>query len=108
MCNYHSTNTCALYSAPSVQSVDRSKEFPSVLVPQKDIKLVEGVSKRGVGKMCSGRHNIGLALMRLEHVQRCVDGENVGFTVSDDESVRIRPFIPEWWGEDRNNPQHVE
>jgi hypothetical protein len=92
-----------------IQSVDRSKEFPSVLIPQTDIKLVEGTSKRGVGKICSGKHNIGLALMRLEHVQRCVDGEeNVAFTVPQDESVRIRPFIPEWWGEDRKNPQHDE
>lgn len=93
-----------LYSIPTVQSVDRSKEFPSVLVPQTDIKLVQGVSKRGVGKMASGKHNIGLALMRLEHVQNSVAGEPVEFTAAE-ESIRIRPFLPEWWAEDRKNQQ---
>ncbi|KAG2236202.1 hypothetical protein INT48_003821 [Thamnidium elegans] len=92
--------------APSVQTVDRSKQFPSVLLPQTDIKLVQGTSKRGVGKMCSGVHNIGLALMRLEHVQKCIDGQDVEFTTPEDPSIRIRPFLPEWWGEDRKNVQH--
>lgn len=58
--------------------------------------------------MCSGTHNVGLALMRLEHVQRCVEGEDVGFTVANDPSLRLRPFLPEWWAEDRKNPQHEE
>jgi hypothetical protein len=72
-----------------------------VLVPQTDIKLAAGVSKRGVGKMCSGVHNIGLALMRLEHVQRCVDGDkDIEFAVASDDSLRLRPFVPDWWGED--------
>lgn len=94
--------------SPSVQTVDRSKQFPSVLLPQTDIKLVQGTSKRGVGKMCSGVHNIGLALMRLEHVQKCIDGQDVEFTSPEDPSVRIRPFLPEWWGEDRKNVRHEQ
>lgn len=72
-----------------------------MLVPQTDIKLSASTNKRGVGKMCSGVHNIGLALMRLEHVQRFVDGDkDTEFTTACDESLRLRPFLPEWWGED--------
>lgn len=110
LCQYYiaSSPSNADYSAPTTQGVDRSKTTPSILVPQTDIKLADGSSKRGVGKMCSGVHNIGLALMRLEHVQRCVDGEDVAFTIPSDPSIRLRPFLPEWWAEDRKNPQHEE
>ncbi|RCI04707.1 ccr4 associated factor [Rhizopus stolonifer] len=71
-----------MFSAPSVQSVDRHQTFPSGLVPQTDIKLVEGAT-----------------LMRLEHVKRCAEGEPVAFTVPGNESIRIRPFLPDWWEE---------
>lgn len=76
-----------------------------MLLPQTDIKLVQGVSKRGVGKMASGVHNIGLALMRLEHVQNSLVDQDVSFTVPEDESIRIKPYLPEWWAQDRKNPQ---
>ncbi|KAI8886704.1 Aminomethyltransferase folate-binding domain-containing protein [Backusella circina FSU 941] len=85
-------------TVPQTQSVDRSKQYS--LEPQKDIKLVDGSSKRGVGKLCSTVHNIGLALMRLEHVQKCVNGEQVEFCLGDDSETRFRPFLPEWWSED--------
>jgi hypothetical protein len=91
------TNVC-VHSVPQTQSVDRSKQYS--LEPQKDIKLVDGSSKRGVGKLCSSVHNIGLALMRLEHVQKCVGGEPVEFCLADDGETRFRPFLPEWWSED--------
>ncbi|CAO0800705.1 unnamed protein product [Mucor circinelloides] len=83
--------------SPSVQKVDRNAVWPSVLEPQSDIKLVDGTSKRGVGKFCSGVHNIGLALMRLEHIQN----DEKSFTSVKDESVRLRPFLPEWWTEEK-------
>lgn len=54
--------------------------------------------------MCSGIHNIGLALMRLEHVKSFIEGQDLAFTIPEDSSIRIRPFLPEWWGEDRKNP----
>ncbi|KAI7869804.1 uncharacterized protein EV154DRAFT_581652, partial [Mucor mucedo] len=86
---------------PTVQSVNRNQTLPSVLLPQTDIKLVQGVSKRGVGKMASGVHNIGLALMRLEHVQNSLVDNDVAFTVPEDDSLRIKPFLPEWWAQER-------
>lgn len=49
--------------------------------------------------MCSGIHNIGLALMRLEHVQKFAQGEGVAFTVDND--VYLAPFLPEWWSENQ-------
>ncbi|ORE20400.1 Aminomethyltransferase folate-binding domain-containing protein [Rhizopus microsporus] len=87
-------------STPRIQAVDRTYEYPSdALQPQKDIKLADGSSKRGVGKVCSGIHNIGLALMRLEHVQKFAQGEDVAFTVDND--VYLAPFLPEWWSENQ-------
>lgn len=77
--------------------MDRNAVWPSVLEAQSDIKLVDGTSKRGVGKFCSGVHNIGLALMRLEHIQN----DEKSFTSVKDESVRLRPFLPEWWTEEK-------
>ena len=83
---------------PLTPSVDRTQTFPSdVLVPQTDIKLTEGKSKRGVGKMGSGIHNIGLALMRLEHVKQSMEDQDISFTVSGHEDLRIKPFLPDWW-----------
>ncbi|KAI7902968.1 uncharacterized protein BX663DRAFT_551830 [Cokeromyces recurvatus] len=90
-----------------LQSVDRSKDVPSVLLPQTEIKLVDGMSKKSVGKMGSGIHNIGLALMRLEHVQKSITDPTVLFKIPENESIRIKPFLPEWWSveetENKNN-----
>lgn len=89
-------------SAPKKQSVNRAFEYPSdTLQPQKDIKLTEGTSKRGVGKMGSGIHNVGLALMRLEHVQKFAQGENVSFAVDNSDTIRLAPFLPEWWSDQK-------
>ncbi|KAG1132331.1 hypothetical protein G6F61_000045 [Rhizopus arrhizus] len=89
-------------SAPKKQSVNRAFEYPSdTLQPQKDIKLTEGTSKRGVGKMGSGTHNVGLALMRLEHVQKFAQGENVSFAVDNSDTIRLAPFLPEWWSDQK-------
>lgn len=92
---------------PEVQKVNRQVDYPNaILKPQTDIKLVDGSSKRGVGKLGSGIHNIGLALMRLEHVQKFIDGEAVEFGVPAQENLRIRPFLPDWWSEDEKFNQH--
>ncbi|CAO3702964.1 unnamed protein product [Rhizopus stolonifer] len=80
-------------STPKEQTVDRTCQ--STLVPQTDIKLADSNSKRGVGKMGSSIHNIGLALMRLEHVQKFRQGEPVEFAI--DDQIRLAPFLPEWW-----------
>lgn len=95
------------YSVPEIQKVDRNVTYPAdILKPQTDVKLVDGKSKRGVGKLGSGIHNIGLALMRLEHVQNFIKGEPLGFTVSEQENLRIRPFLPDWWLEDEKFNQN--
>ncbi|KAI9495842.1 hypothetical protein BDB00DRAFT_759598 [Zychaea mexicana] len=83
-------------SAPTTLSVDRGTTYPNEIQPQMDVKLSNSKSKRGVGKMCSGIHNIGLALMRLEQVEKCVTGQDIVFEVPET-NVRVRPFLPEWW-----------
>ncbi|KAI8986536.1 hypothetical protein BDB01DRAFT_785961 [Pilobolus umbonatus] len=93
---------------PDKQYVDRHIEYPSTLHPQNEVKLVQGSSKRGVGKLCSGIHNIGLALMRLEHVQKSLEFPDIEFNVADQPSIRIKPFLPEWWTEDPKFNQEEE
>ena len=77
-------------------SVDRKKTYPTNIQPQTDIKISGSSSKRGVGKTCSGIHNIGLAIMRLEQVEKCATGEDVTFEVPET-NIRVRPFLPKWW-----------
>ncbi|KAI9269234.1 hypothetical protein BDA99DRAFT_346160 [Phascolomyces articulosus] len=83
-------------SVPTTLKVDREKRYPSDIQPQMDIKLSGSSSKRGVGKTCSGIHNIGLALMRLEQVEKCTKNNDITFEIPDT-NVRVRPFLPEWW-----------
>ncbi|CDS06598.1 hypothetical protein LRAMOSA09126 [Lichtheimia ramosa] len=80
-------------SVPSTLQVDRASSFwPSPLESQMDVKRADGSSKRSVGKLGSGIHNIGLALMRLEHIK-----PEVQFTVPSANEMQLQPFIPEWW-----------
>lgn len=78
---------------PSTLQVNRASSFwPSPLESQMDVKRADGSSKRSVGKLGSGIHNIGLALMRLEHIK-----PEVQFTVPSANEMQLQPFIPEWW-----------
>ncbi|KAI8096655.1 uncharacterized protein BX664DRAFT_324547 [Halteromyces radiatus] len=81
---------------PQTQSVNRQVTLPTDYRPQLDINLTNGTSKRGVGKTCSGIHNIGLALMRLEHIEKCAHNDSIGFKIKDSE-ILLRPFLPSWW-----------
>ncbi|KAI7847321.1 hypothetical protein BDC45DRAFT_575976 [Circinella umbellata] len=83
-------------SVPTTLAVDRGKTYPTNIEPQMDIKISGSSSKRGVGKTCSGIHNIGLALMRLEQVEKCATGEDIAFEVPET-NVRVKPFLPKWW-----------
>ncbi|CAO3617476.1 unnamed protein product [Cunninghamella echinulata] len=83
-------------SAPTIQSVDRQIELTPPIQPQTDIKLNGGSNKRSVGKIGSTIHNIGLALMRLEQVQKCEQGDPISFRIPDTNYL-IRPFLPSWW-----------
>jgi hypothetical protein len=90
------TNPPPCHSTPDIQYVDRQVQLSPSYQPQLDVNLADGSSKRGVGKTCSGVHNIGLALMRLEHVEKAMAGEPIGFKVKSTDLL-IRPFIPSWW-----------
>ncbi|KAI9031561.1 hypothetical protein CLU79DRAFT_693850 [Phycomyces nitens] len=76
--------------------VDRNSTYPAGLEPQADIKLADGSSKRSVGKLGSGIHNIGLALMRLEHVKKFENTPSKAFNVAGTD-IFVRPFLPAWW-----------
>ncbi|ORY43789.1 Aminomethyltransferase folate-binding domain-containing protein [Rhizoclosmatium globosum] len=52
------------------------------------------LSKREVGKFCSGVHNIGLALVRLEHSGFSPETDLV---LSDAKGLRVRAFPPSWF-----------
>ncbi|CAO3625724.1 unnamed protein product [Cunninghamella blakesleeana] len=84
-------------NVPTSQSVNRNISLIPTIEPQSDIRLSNNKSsKRSVGKVGSTIHNIGLALMRLEHVEKCVKGEEVGFHIPDTNYL-VRPFLPSWW-----------
>ncbi|KAL0084950.1 hypothetical protein J3Q64DRAFT_1699249 [Phycomyces blakesleeanus] len=83
-------------SVPESLVVDRSAIYPVGLEPQVDIKLADGSSKRSVGKLGSGIHNIGMALMRLEHVKKFENTQSKAFNVAGTDTF-VRPFLPTWW-----------
>ncbi|KAI7866645.1 hypothetical protein BDF14DRAFT_1882423 [Spinellus fusiger] len=82
-------------TVPTVMAVDRTSRS-DLPPPQTDIKLAGGSSKRSVGKTASSIHNIGLALMRLEHVEALAQGQPISFQVAHS-SLLVRPFLPDWW-----------
>ncbi|KAL1931922.1 hypothetical protein VTP01DRAFT_8978 [Rhizomucor pusillus] len=85
-------------SFPEKISVNRDTSYPSSLEPRMDIKSTDASKKRGAGKLGSGIHNIALAIMRLEDVQKAVNDKN-SFVVphAQQSGLRLRPFVPEWW-----------
>lgn len=78
--------------------MNRDTSYPSSLEPRMDIKSTDASKKRGAGKLGSGIHNIALAIMRLEDVQKAVNDKN-SFVVphAQQSGLRLRPFLPEWW-----------
>ncbi|KAL7753899.1 ccr4 associated factor [Sorochytrium milnesiophthora] len=74
-------------------TVDRSLAV-SVPPSQSDILLPsgDGGKTKTVGKFCSAKYNVGLTLMRLEHIT----ADNV-FQVAGTDDVWLKPFIPKWW-----------
>ncbi|KAJ3068905.1 ccr4 associated factor [Podochytrium sp. JEL0797] len=55
------------------------------------------MSKREVGKFCSGVHNIGLALVRLEQAGHVADSELVLSPDAAARGLRVRAFPPSWF-----------
>lgn len=62
-----------------------------------DVRLVAGERSRSAGRLLSGMHNISLALLRLEHVERAASG-NAMLQVETPSGVRsVHAFPPSWW-----------
>ena len=57
--------------------------------PQSDLFFPDVSSTRAIGKMGSSIYNVGLALMRLEHVGKWGPETTSG--------LGIRGFVPDWW-----------
>jgi len=80
-------------------SVNRSISYllPS---PRSDIiaeggEVVAGGREKSIGKFCGGFHNIGLALMRLQHIK---DHNHQWYQLKNPAlKLFVRPHIPEWW-----------
>ncbi|ORZ00538.1 hypothetical protein BCR43DRAFT_511533 [Syncephalastrum racemosum] len=82
-------------SIPTEMRVDRSSTYPSALEPQMDVKA-EG-AKRSAGKLASGVHNIGLALLRLDPVEKAVEHEIRMEVPNAGSDLCLQPFLPSWW-----------
>ncbi|KAJ3003555.1 ccr4 associated factor, partial [Thoreauomyces humboldtii] len=48
-----------------------------------------------IGRIASSSYNVGLALMRLDHLQ--VGDASAAKLVAGDAAVRVYPFAPDWW-----------
>ncbi|KAI8915174.1 hypothetical protein DFJ77DRAFT_461565 [Powellomyces hirtus] len=94
--------------APATLTLDTSFAHP-LPSPQTDVTLdqqqqheTSNVAKPGrsrrppssVGKVCSGLHNVGLALMRLDYFGT---GDHAGPALLANNGLLVRPFAPQWW-----------
>ncbi|KAJ3332975.1 IMP 5'-nucleotidase [Blyttiomyces sp. JEL0837] len=92
-----------------VQIIPSGEEHPSSLtiMPDKNMALpktgseirLEGTEgRRGeVGRFCEGIYNVGLALMRLEHVSSSASGNKHDVSLVSDNGMKVKAFVPEWW-----------
>ncbi|TPX32455.1 aminomethyltransferase [Synchytrium microbalum] len=68
---------------PSTLTLDTTTQL-TIPASQSEINA----NNKSVGKFCSGRYNVGLALLRLEHV---------GHVVALEGGLFGKAFIPSWW-----------
>ncbi|KAI9208005.1 uncharacterized protein BJ171DRAFT_492338 [Polychytrium aggregatum] len=90
-------------SAPDQQSIDTEFNVPLpttgsdiVLVGDSESKPTRRKASSGgtsVGKFCSGIHNVGLALLRLDHVGALKDGQELVC----ENGLKLKAYVPEWW-----------
>ncbi|TPX56347.1 aminomethyltransferase [Powellomyces hirtus] len=90
---YTKEDTCA-HPLPSPQT--------DVTLDQQQQQETSNAAKPGrsrrppssVGKICSGLHNVGLALMRLDYFGT---GDHAGPALLANNGLLVRPFAPQWW-----------
>lgn len=67
------------------------------------------VPRRGrpSGRLLSSHHNIGLALLRLEHVHKVglpTGGLTLSLQTPEGAALGVRPWLPYWWPEEGKLP----
>jgi hypothetical protein len=89
---YGSLNVCNTSTPPQTLQVDPTFKH-SLPSPQTDITSSQTLYKKNasVGKCGGGVYNIGLALVRLEHI-----ANNTEWTTADGQ-LCVKAFIPDWW-----------
>ncbi|ORZ35217.1 hypothetical protein BCR44DRAFT_47659 [Catenaria anguillulae PL171] len=84
------TTTSPVPTSP-LAALDRSVSRP-LPATQADIVSPDGAGKP-VGKWYAGVHNVGVALMRLEHVDPAKEWRVKG----EQGEWRVRAYVPDWW-----------
>lgn len=70
---------------------------PQLAEPGADIRLVSGERSRSAGRLLGGMHNIALALVRLEHMEK-VNAGGASFEVAAaGGNCALHAFRPHWW-----------
>ncbi|KAK9695322.1 ccr4 associated factor [Basidiobolus ranarum] len=89
--------TDTLSPPPTQIQVDRSVEL-ELPQPTQDVVVDGAKNSRNNGKFCGGVHNIGLALVRLETLQK----PDIRFYMksANDKLLNVYPTIPNWWPKD--------
>ncbi|KAJ3008841.1 UNVERIFIED_CONTAM: Iron-sulfur clusters incorporation protein [Siphonaria sp. JEL0065] len=84
---------------PTKLTLDRtfSETLPPSMTEIRALNKADGIfGKREVGKFCSGVHNIGLALVRLEHAGFSPETDLVLSPDASARGLRVRAFPPNW------------
>ncbi|WFD34812.1 hypothetical protein MCUN1_001656 [Malassezia cuniculi] len=85
-------------------TLDTSVSFPAK--PGADIRLVGGEHSRSAGRLLGGIHNIALALLRLEHINKVNAGTAELALETDNGTCPVHAFLPDWWPQ-TNNEEHA-
>ncbi|ORX98649.1 Aminomethyltransferase folate-binding domain-containing protein [Basidiobolus meristosporus CBS 931.73] len=84
----------ALSPTPTQIKIDRSVQL-ELPPPAQDIAVDGAKNTRNNAKFCGGIHNIGLALVRLEALQK--PDIKLQMLGSDEKPLNVYPVIPDWW-----------
>lgn len=71
-------------------------EIKPSLIPNPDTEKT-GTRPRGMGKLLSAQKEVGLALLRLEHMAGVQRGEIKLEISTEGDSYTVIPFWPDWW-----------
>jgi transferase CAF17, mitochondrial len=87
---------CFLCRIPDPLVSLANAEIKPSLIPNPDTEKT-GTRPRGMGKLLSAQKEVGLALLRLEHMAGVQRGEIKLEISTEGDPYTVIPFWPDWW-----------